>query len=96
MTPSRIIQIFTENIEYFERINCGKEFSSRYEDFLHDGIRRDVLKHKMITSPFSEEQVDLVIELLQKMLGFETVQQEMNFSNYLWLVMIPEVLIKVH
>ena len=30
------------------------------------------------------------------MLGLETVQQEMDFSNYLWLVIIPEVLINVY
>ena len=95
LTQKKIEQMFEEHKEYFERVHSGAESSHRLEEYMKGGRSRDALRHKMITTPFNEEQVDWTLGLLIKMLGL-TKQEELKQSNYLWMVLLPEVLIRFY
>ena len=87
--------MYEHNLEYFQSINDGKEYSQRYQDFHEGGIRANALRHMIITNPFNDSQIDWALGHINRMLGITTKIQELQMSNYRWHVMLPEVLIKV-
>ena len=87
--------MYEHNLEYFQSINDGKEYTQRYQDFHEGGIRANALRHMIITNPFNDSQIDWALGHINRMLGITTKIQELQMSNYRWHVMLPEVLIKV-
>ena len=95
LSEPKMKEMFEDNKSYIERIHSGAEYSLRYDAFVKGGRSRDALRDKMITSPFKDEQVDFILDEIHQMLGLTSKQEEFQKSNYVWMVLLPECLIKV-
>ena len=58
------------------------------------GIFRDRLRGRMITSPFNDTQLDVVLDEMEK-LWMTNKKEKMENSDFIWKVCLPETLIKV-
>ena len=90
-----IKQLCQNNKKYFWEILNRECYSERHEDFLSNGKRRDDLRFKSISSPFTDEQIEVVVQDLEHvMLGSFYTGSTVN--EFLEKVMLPEALIKVY
>ena len=95
LSEPKMKEMFNDNKSYIERIHSGAEYSLRYDAFVKGGRSRDALRDKMITSPFKDDQVDFILDEIHQLLGLTSKQEEFQKSNYVWMVLLPECLIKV-
>ena len=57
------------------------------------GITRDKLRTKMV-APFSEDHLSAIMEEISSM-WMRTLKEEMDNSEFIWKVILPEIFVKV-
>ena len=87
--------MFKENKDYLQNIFDGKIKSARHEAF-HKSVRtRQALFYTMITDPFTDEQLDWVLEEMSN-LWMRDKKEQMDNNEYVWKVLLPECFIKLY
>ena len=94
LSESLTKELFHKNMEYITNIYSGVQSSARRDEFMKGGIFRDRLTARMITSPFNDQQLDVVLDEMEK-LWMTTKKEKMENSDFIWKVCLPETLIKV-
>ena len=94
MSQSLTKELFHKNMEYITNIYSGAQSSARRAEFMKGGIFRDRLRGRMITSPFNDTQLDVVLDEMEK-LWMTNKKEKMENSDFIWKVCLPETLIKV-
>ena len=94
LSQSLTKELFHNNVEYITNIYSGVQPSDRREEFMKGGLCRDRLRARMITSPFNDMQLDVVLDEMEQ-LWMTTKKEKMENSDYVWKVCLPETLIKV-
>ena len=92
---SSLKKLCQSNLKYLERIIHREVYSERHEDFVSNGPKRDDLKYKSISSPFTDEQIDEVYKDL-KCLMLGSCYKGSTEDEYLEKVLLPEALIKIY
>ena len=95
VSEQKLRELFQNNLGYIENIHSGDEYSPRFEQFERGGIHRSALRHMVITSPFTNNQVQVVLKEIYKMIDLKSHVEECQKSDYVWKVLLPESLIKV-
>merc|ERR1719318_1581544 len=67
MSQSLTKELFNKNLEYIQNIYSGVQYSARREEFMKGGLFRDRLRSKMITTPFNDIQLDVVLDEMEKL-----------------------------
>ena len=92
LTERVIKEMFTGNKTYLEGVWSGEVESCRHKAF-HGGIRsRQALYYKMITHPFTDNQVNWVLEEITA-LWMKDKWEQMEHNDYVWKVILPETFI---
>ena len=76
------------------RIEKSEVFSYRHNEYCKGGIARDLLDEKCFVSPFTDAQLDLALRLLET-IWMRNLAEDLENSNYVWKVIVPEFLIRV-
>ena len=87
--------MFESNLDYLKSIEKGEIYSARHTDFHKSESARQALLYKMITDPFTEEQVDWVLKEL-KDIWMKNTEDVKKIADYIWKVLLPECLIKIY
>ena len=93
VTEEEIRIMFASNLQYLKEIQAGKEESSRHTAYHQSGRARHALYYTMITSPFSDEQLDWTLDEISKV-WMRTKKEQMDNNEYCWKVILAECLIK--
>ena len=88
-------RMFAENKEYLKDIESGRVESWRHQAFHESGRARQALFFKMITDPFSEDQLDWTLEEMGKV-WMKSKKEQMDNNEYVWKVLLPECFIKFY
>ena len=88
-------QMFRENLSYLENIRSGKMPSERHTAFHSNAGTRQALFYKMITNPFSDDQVDWTYEEMTR-IWMRTTKEFHDNNDYIWKVLMPECFIKFY
>jgi len=95
ITESDLRRMFNENLEYLKNIEKGLVESSRHKAFHQSTRTRHALLYKMITDPFSEDQLEWTLDEM-RMVWMKTKREEMDNNEYVWKVLLAECLIKFY
>ena len=95
ISKTKLKRMFESNLDYLKSIETGEMFSTRHEDFHKSESARQALLYKMITDPFTEEQVDWVLKEL-KDIWMKNSKDVKKMADYIWKVILPECLIKLY
>lgn len=95
ISKSKLKFMFESNLDYLKSIENGETFSARHCDFHKSESARQALLYKMITDPFTEEQVDWVLKEL-KDIWMKNSKDVKKMADYIWKVILPECLIKLY
>ena len=95
MSEEKVRGIFKAIIPHLEAIWNGRLFSKRHEAF-HKSVRtRQALYYTMITDPFTDDQLDWVLEEMSS-IWMRTKKEQMENNEYIWKVLLPECFIKMY
>ena len=95
ITRSELRRMFEENRPYLENIKSGQIGSERHVAFHTNAGTRQALFYKMITHPFSDEQVDWTYEEMTR-IWMKTKREFHDNNDYIWKVLMPECFIKFY
>ena len=66
LTEDKLQKRFKENVAYLKGVECGEVTSARHQAFHKSARSRQALYYKMITHPFSDEQLTWTLKELTK------------------------------
>ena len=95
LSMTKLKLMFENNLDYLKSIEDGETFSVRHEDFYKSENSRQALLYKIITDPFTDEQVDLVLRELKE-IWMKNSKEVKIMGDYIWKVILPECLIKLY
>ena len=95
ITRSVLRKMFEENLPYLEKIRTGQIPSDRHLAFHTNAGSRQALFYKMITNPFSDDQVDWTYEEMTRIF-MKTSKEFCDNNDYIWKVLMPECFIKFY
>jgi len=95
LTRDKLVELFEENVSYLTDIREGKIESERHKLFHQNSQSRQSLLYRMITHPFTDEQVDWTYEEFRRR-WMKTTKQFHQFNEYMWKVLLPECFIKFY
>ena len=95
ITRSVLRKMFEENLPYLKDIKSGQIVSARHTAFHTNAGTRQALFYKMITHPFSDEQVDWTYEEMTR-IWMRTTKEFHDNNDYIWKVLMPECFIKFY
>ena len=82
------------NIGFLQSIESGVTTSARHKAFHMSMRSREALNHRVITDPFTNDQLNWTLEELGKVWMRNKREQSLN-KEYIWNVILAECLIKV-
>ena len=85
LTRPALKDLFEKNLPYLEGIKEGSIESPRHDDFHKGPSTRQALLYKMITHPFTDEQVDWTYEEF-KSRWMPTTKEFHQINDYIWKV----------
>jgi len=95
LTEDKVRGTFRAIIPFLEAIWNGRETSRRHEAF-HKSVRtRQALYYTMITDPFTDDQLDWVLEEMST-IWMRNKREQMENNEYIWKVLLPECFIKMY
>ena len=95
LTEDKVRGTFRAIIPFLEAIWNGRETSKRHEAF-HKSVRtRQALYYTMITDPFTDDQLDWVLEEMST-IWMRNKREQMENNEYIWKVLLPECFIKMY
>lgn len=95
LSEEKVRGIFRDIIPHLEAIWNGQEDSKRHEAF-HKSVRtRQALYYTMITDPFTDDQLDWVLEEMS-LIWMRNKREQMENNEYIWKVLLPECFIKIY
>ena len=95
LSEEKVRGTFRAIIPYLEAIWNGIEPSKRHEAF-HKSVRtRQALYYTMITDPFTDDQLDWVLEEMST-IWMRNKREQMENNEYIWKVLLPECFIKMY
>ena len=86
LTRPALKELFEKNLPYLEGIKEGSIESPRHDDFHKGPSSRQALLYKMITHPFTDEQVDWTFEEFRSR-WMPTTKEFHQINEYIWKVM---------
>jgi len=95
LTQQAVKDLFEKNLPYLEGIREGTIESARHDDFHKSSGSRQALLYKMITHPFTEDQVDWTFEEFRSR-WMPTTKEFHQLNDYIWKVLLPECFIKFY
>ena len=87
LTRPALKELFEKNLPYLEGIKEGSIESPRHDDFHKGPSSRQALLYKMITHPFTDEQVDWTFEEF-KSRWMPTTKEFHQINDYIWKVFV--------
>ena len=90
LTKSALKELFEKNIPYLTDIREGRIVSARHNSFHKDPQSRQDLLYRMITHPFTDEQVDWTYDEFRSR-WMKTTKQFHEFNEYMWKVIYMNV-----
>ena len=87
LTKPALKKLFEQNLPYLEGIREGRIESARHDDFHKSPMSRQALQYKMITDPFSDEQLDWTLEEF-KSRWMPTTKEFHQINDYIWKVIV--------
>ena len=85
LTREAVKELFEKNLPYLEGIRDGTIQSARHDDFHKGPSARQQLLYKMITHPFTDDQVDWTYEEFRSR-WMQTTKQFHQINEYIWKV----------
>ena len=95
INKSVLQKMFDENKEYLKKIEKGRVESWRHQAFHKSGRDRHALFYKMITDPFTENQLEWTLEEMGKV-WMKSKREQMDNEDFVWKVLLPECFIKFY
>ena len=87
LTKPALKKLFEQNLPYLEGIREGRIESARHDDFHKSPMSRQALQYKMITDPFSDDQLDWTLEEF-KSRWMPTTKEFHQINDYIWKVIV--------
>ena len=88
-------KMFRSNQRYLEDVRSGKVYSSRHNAY-HQSVRsRHALFYTMITDPFTDQQLDWILEEFGQV-WMKNKKEQMENNEYIWKVLLSECFIKLY
>jgi len=95
LTEEKVRGTFRAIIPYLKAIWKGREVSKRHDAY-HKSVRtRQALYYTMITDPFTDDQLDWVLEEMSS-IWMRNKREQMENNEYIWKVLLPECFIKMY
>jgi len=95
LTKPLLEQMFQDNIQYITSIWDGSLQTSRHDSWNIGGGPRRGLMFRMITHPFSDDQLAWTTSCIHENFLPSKDQQRLN-GDYVWKVALPEVFTKLY
>ena len=95
VTETELRRMFKENLDFLLNIQSGNGDSSRHEAYHKSGRTRQALYYTMITSPYSDDQLDWTLEEMSAV-WMRDNKEQMDNNEYVWKVLLPEFFIKLY
>ena len=93
LTKYDVKELFNKNRDYIIKIYSGDLHSDRRQEFIKNGFYRDNLRKKMVT-PFSDDHHSVILDEISN-IWMSNPKDEMENSNFIWMVILPEMFVKV-
>lgn len=90
-----IEELFMQNIEFIEGVYTGTIETDRLMTWKVGGGPRLGLMYRMITHPFTDEQINWTMNLIHKK-WIQTKTERIKQNDYLWKVVLPECFLKFY
>ena len=87
LTRDKLVELFEENVSHLTDIREGKIVSERHILFHQNSQSRQSLLYRMITHPFTDDQVDWTYEEFRRR-WMKTTKQFHQFNEYMWKVKV--------
>ena len=95
LTEEKVRGTFRAIVPYLKAIWKGREVSKRHDAY-HKSVRtRQALYYTMITDPFTDDQLDWVLEEMSS-IWMRNKREQMENNEYIWKVLLPECFIKMY
>ena len=94
LTEDIILRKFEDLQDLLVKIRKAEVHSARHEAFHRGGSERIALDGKVFDGLLSDDKINLILALIDKLFGFDLQEKILN-SNYTFKVLLPEFLIKV-
>jgi hypothetical protein len=91
LTAQNIKEIIHDNMEHFRNIELGTEDSWRYKAYQKGGRQEQMLFYNLIGEPFSEEQQDVVYEVVKSIW-----MKEKKIDKIVDVVIVPEIFVRIY
>ena len=91
-TVEKLKKSVGENFEYLEEIRTGRRFCQRHQTFQKSA---QALFYKQNTDILTEDQLDALHEEM-KLKWMETTQKHTQNTQYVWNVLLPELVVKIY
>ena len=85
LTRPALKELFEKNLPYLEGIKEGSIESPRHDDFHKGPSTRQALLYKMITHPFTDDQVDWTFDEFRSR-WMPTTKEFHQLNDYIWKV----------
>ena len=95
LTETKMRSAVKANISFLKSIQAGDTPSGRHEAFMKSVRTREGLRYTMITDPFTDDQLDWILEELG-MVWMRNEKEKKDNAEYVWNVLVPECFIKVY
>ena len=93
LSVTQLRDLFASNKEYIVCIYNGVNDTVRRREYMEGGMARENLKVKRYM-PFNDSLLDVVMGEISK-IWMRNIQEQRDNSNFIWNVILPEILIKV-
>ena len=95
ITETKLKKLFAENKDFLQSIYDGETFCVRHVAFHKSETSRQALFYKLVTEPFSDDQVDWTLELMEQV-WLKKAEKQKDMGDYIWKVLMPEFLVKIY
>ena len=95
LTRPVLSDLFSRNLSYLDNIKAGRTSSDRHMAFHTNPGTRQALLYRMISNPFTDDQVDWTYEEMTRV-WMRTSKEYHDNNDYIWKVLMPECLIKLY
>lgn len=95
ITETKLKKLFAENKDFLQSIYEGETFCVRHVAFHKSETSRQALFYKLVTEPFSDDQVDWTLKLMEQV-WLKKAEKHKEMGDYIWKVLMPEFLVKIY
>ena len=96
LTELEILELLKKHQDLLRGIRDEEIYSVRHEAYKKGGQNRFMLNEKVFDGVFKDSQVNLVLDEIHKIMGQEGTNEKMLNTDYNFMVLLPEFLIKVN